>query len=192
MGQRMSTQKVLCLKQGNQGCQSGLMNIVLFSRCVLLKPSPPILLPLTTQSRKPATKGDLLEKTQKNREPHHLKPPVIELRSQRMDGSTVRTTISLQQQCLVKPVKKPAYIAMTPQPRTSTPRAPWRTRPRIVLVPIAQFLQKLDIEITIQYQVRSLWGITENTTPARECTFGYPFSFPSTYSEKKKDLYNKR
>jgi hypothetical protein len=53
-------------------------------------------------------------------------------------------------------------------------------------------LQELDIDIAIQYQVRSLWGITEDTTPARECILSYPFSFPSTYSEKKKDLYNKR
>jgi hypothetical protein len=159
---------------------------------VLFKPPPPILLSLTTQSRKPATKGDLLEKTQKNREPHHLKPPVIELRSQRMDGSTVRTTVSLQQQCLVKPVKKPAYIAMAPQSRTPAPRTPRRTGPRIVLEPITQLFQELDIEIAIQYQVRRLWGITEGTTPARECTLGYPFSFPSTYSEKKKNLYNIR
>jgi len=80
---------------------------------------------------------------------------------------------------------------MTPQPRTSTPRTPRRTRPRIFLVLIAQFLQKLDIKIAIQYQVKSLWGITEDTTPGWEYTLGYPFSFPSTYSEKKKDLYNK-
>lgn len=165
------------------------MQKVLFSRCVLLKPSPPILLPLATPSRKPMTKGDLLEKTQKNRKPHHLKAPIIELRPQGMDCSTVGTPISLEQQRLIKPVKKPAYIAMAPQSRTPTPRTPRRTRPRILL---SHLLQELDIKIAIQYQVTSLWGITEDTTPRREYTLGYPFSFPSTYSEKKKDLYNKR
>jgi len=180
---------MLCFKQGDQGGQSGLMNKVLVSRCVLLKPVPPILLSLAAPSRKPTTKGDLFEKAQKNRKPDYLKPPVIELRPQSMDGSTVRATISLHQQRLLKPVKKPAYIAMTPQSRTPAPRTPRRTRPRILL---SQLLQELDIEIAIQYQVRSLWGITEDTTPATECTLGYPFSFPSTYSEKKKDLYNKR
>ena len=183
---------MLCFKQGDQGRQSGLMNKVLFSRCVLLKPSRPILLPLATDPRKPTTKGDLLEKTQKNREPDHLKPPIIEMGPERMDRSTVRTTIPLQQQRFLKPIKKPAHITMAPQSWTPAPGTPRRTRPRIVLVPIAQFLQELDIDIAIQYQVRSLWGITEDTTPGREYTLGYPFSFPSTYSEKKKDLYNKR
>lgn len=188
----MSAQQMLDFKQGDQGNQSGLMNKVLFSRSVLLKSSPPILLPLATPSRKPTPQGNLPEEAQKNRKPDYLKPPVIELRPQSMDGSTVRATISLHQQCLLKPVKKPAYIAMTPQSRTPAPRTPRRTRPRKLLVPVAQFLQELDIKIAIQYQIRSLWGITEDTTPATECTLGYPFSFPSTYSEKKKDLYNKR
>ena len=192
MGQRMSAQEMLCFKQGDQSCQSGVRGKVLSPRCVLPKPSPPILLPLATQSRKPTTQGDFLQKTQKNRKPDHLKPPIIRLRPQRMDCPAVGTTISPQQQRFVKLVKKPTYITMTPQSWTPTPRTPRRTRPRIVLVPIAQFLQVLDIEITIQYQVKSLWGITEDTTPPRECTLGYPFSFPSTYSEKKKDLYNKR
>ena len=192
MGQRMCAQKMLCFKQVDQACQSGVRGKVLSPRCVLLKPSPPILLPLATQSRKPTTQGDLLQEAQKDGKPDHLKPPIIEVWSQRMDCPTVGTTISLQQQRFVKPVKKTAYIAMTPQSWTPTPRTPRRTRPRIVLVPIAQFLQELDIEIAIQYQVRSLWGITEDTTPGREYTFSYPFSFPSTYSEKKKDLYNKR
>ena len=165
------------------------MQKVLFSRCVLLKPSPPILLPLTTPSRKPATKGDLLQKTQKNREPDHLKSPIIEMGPERMDRSTVRTTIPLQQQRFLKSIKKPAHITMTPQSRTPTPRTPRRTRPRILL---SHLLQELDIKIAIQYQVTSLWGITEDTTPRREYTLGYPFSFLSTYSEKKKDLYNKR
>ena len=78
---------------------------------------------------------------------------------------------------------------MTPQPWTSAPRTPRRTRPRILL---SHLLQELDIDIAIQYQVRSLWGITEDSSPARDIILGYPFSFPSTYSEKKKDLYNKR
>ncbi|HJX23809.1 MAG TPA: hypothetical protein VJ574_05325 [Candidatus Bathyarchaeia archaeon] len=133
--------------------------------------------------------GDLSEETQKNRKPDHLKPPIIEMGPERMDRSTVGTTIPLQQECFLKLVKKPAHIPMAPQPRTSTPRTPRRTRPRILL---SHLLQELDIDIAIQYQVRSLWGITEDTTPGREYTLGYPFSFPSTYSEKKKHLYNKR
>jgi len=189
MGQRMGAQKMLCFKQGNQGCQSSLMNKVLLSRCVLLKPSPPILLPLTTPARKPTTKGDLLEEAQKDGKPDHLKPPIIKLRSQGMDCTTVGTTISLQQQRFVKTVKKPTYKTMAPQSWTPTPGTPRRTGPWILLV---HLLQELDIDLAIQYQVRSLWGITENTTPGRECILGYPFSFPSTYSEKKKDLYNKR
>ena len=192
MGQRMSAQKMLCFKQGDQGCQSGVRSKVSSPRCVLLKPFPPILLPLATKPLKPTTQGDLLQEAQKDGKPDYLKPPIIEVRSQRMDCPTIRTTISLQQECFVKPVKKAAYITMAPQSWASASRTPRRTRPRILLVPIAQFSQKLDIKITIQYQVRSLWGITEDTTPDRECTLGYPFSFPSTYSEKKKDLYNKR
>ena len=155
MGQRMSAQKMLCFKQSDQGSQSGLMNKVLLSRCVLLKPLPPILLPLTTQSRKPTTQGNLLEKTQKNREPDRLKPPVIEMGPQSMDGPTVGTTISLEQQGLFKLIKEPAHITMTPKPGTLAPRTPGRTRPRILL---SHLLQKLDIEIAIQYQGRSLRG----------------------------------
>ncbi len=155
MGQRMSAQKVFCFKQGNQRCQSVLMNKVLSSRCVLLKPPPPILLPLTTPSRKPTTQGDLLEETQKNRKPDRLKPPIIEVWSQRMDCSTVGTTIPLEQECLIKAVKKPAHITMTPQSWASAPRRPRRTRPRIFL---SHLLQELDIEIAIQYQVKSLGG----------------------------------
>ena len=188
MGQRMSAQKMLCLEQGDQGSQSGLMSKVLFSRCVLLKPSPPILLPLATDPRKPTTQGDLLQEAQKNRKPDHLKPPIIEMGPQRMNRTTVRTPIPPQRECLLKLVEKPAHITMTPQPRTSTPRTPRRTRPRILL---ARLFQDLDIDIAIQYQVSTLWGITEDTTPGRECTLGYPFSFPSIHSEKKKFLYNK-
>jgi hypothetical protein len=129
---------------------------------VLFKSSPPILLPLATKPHKPPTVGNLLEETQKNRKPDHLKPPVIEMGPERMDRSTVRTTIPLEQQRFLKPIKKPAHIPMTPQPRASTPRTPRRTRPRILL---SHLLQELDIDIAIQYQVRSLWGITEDTTP---------------------------
>jgi len=149
MGQRMSAQKMLCFKQGDQACQSGVMNKVLFSRCVLLKPFPPILLPLTTQSRKPTTKGDLLEETQKNHKPDHLKPPIIELRPQRMNRATVRTTISLQTQGLGKIIKIPPHIPMAPQSRTLAPRTPRRTRPRVLL---SHLLQELDIDVKIQYQ----------------------------------------
>jgi hypothetical protein len=156
---------------------------------VLFKPFPPILLPLTADPCKPLAKGDLSEKTQKNRKPDHLKPPIIEMGPQCMHRSTIRTPVPLEPHGSLKAIKKPAHITMTPQSWTFTPRTPRRTRPRILL---SHLLQELDIEITIQYQVRSLWGITEDTTPARECTFSYPFSFPSTYSEKKTNLYNKR
>jgi len=162
MGQRMGGQKVLRLKQGNEGRQSGLSSKVSSPRCVLFKSSPPILLPLATKPHKPPTVGNLLEETQKNGKPDHLKPPIIEMGPERMDRSTVRTPIPLQQECFLKLVKKPAHIPMAPQPRASTPRTPRRTRPRILL---SHLLQELDIDIAIQYQVRSLWGITEDTTP---------------------------
>jgi hypothetical protein len=165
------------------------MNKVLFSRCVFFKPSPPILLPLTTQSRKPATQGDLLEKTQKNREPDHLKPPIIEMRPQRMDRTTVRTPIPLDQQRFLKPVKKPLYIPMTPQSWTPAPGAPRRTGPWILL---SHLLQELDIDIKIQYQRSTSWRDNRGLFSWQGFILGYPFSFPSTYSEKKKDLYNKR
>ena len=155
MGQRMSPQKVLCLQQGNQGSQRRLVRKVSLPRCVLLKPSPPILLPLTIDSRKPLSQRDLLEETQKNRKPDHLKPPIIELRPQRMDRSTVGTTIALQPQGILKTIKIPLYITMTPQPWTPATRTPWRTRPPVLL---SHLLQELDIKVAIQYQVRSLGG----------------------------------
>jgi len=151
----MSAQKVLCLKQGNEGSQSGLRSKVLPPRCVLLKPSPPILLPLTADPRKPLAMGDLSEETQKNRKPDHLKPPIIEMGPERMDRSTVRTTISLQQQCFLKPIKKPPRIAMTPQSWTPAPRTPRRTGPGVTL-PLR--LKKIDIDTKIQYQKICLGG----------------------------------
>jgi hypothetical protein len=165
MGQRMSAQKMLGFKQDDQGCQSGLGRDIPLLRCVLLKPSPPILLPLATQPLKPTTPGDLLEETQKNRKPHHLKPPIIGMRPERMDRSTVGTTIPPQQQGFFKLIKETAHITMTPQPWTPAPGAPRRTRPRILL---SHLLQELDIEIAIQYQTRSLWGITGDSSPGRD------------------------
>ena len=162
---------MLCLKQGIQGRQSGLINKVLFSRCVLFKPSPPILLPLTANPHKPLAVDNLPEETQKNRKPHHLKPPIIKTGSQSMNRATIGTTKSLQQQCFLKPIKKPAHITMTPQSWASASRTPRRAGPRILL---SHLLQKLDIEIAIQYQVRNLWGITEDTTPGREYTSVIP------------------
>jgi len=132
---------------------------------VLFKSSPPILLPLATKPHKPPTVGNLLEETQKNRKPDHLKPPVIEMGPERMDRPTVWTTIPLEQQRFLKPIKKPAHIPMTPQSWASTSRTPRRTRPRILL---SELLQELDIEIAIQYQVKSLWGITGGSSPGRE------------------------
>ncbi len=185
----MRGQKEFGLKQGGQGRQSGLRSKISLSRCLLFKPPPPILLPLPADPHKPLVMSDLPEETQKNRKPHHLETAIIKMGPQGMDCPTLRTPIPLEQQRFFKAIKEPAHITMTPQSCTPAPRTPCRTRPRIVL---AHLLQKLDIKIAIQYQVRSLWGITENMTPARERTLGYPFSFPSAYSEKKKDLYNKR
>jgi hypothetical protein len=88
-----------------------------------------------------------------------------------MDRATVWTTIPLQQQCFFEPIKKPTHITMTPQPRTSAPRTPRRTRPRILL---SHLLQELDIEIAIQYQVRSLWGITGDSSPGRDSSSVIP------------------
>ena len=165
MGQRMSGQKKLRLKQSNQGGESSLRHKVLSPRCMFSKPPPPILLPLTTQPRKPSPHGDLLEETQKNRKPDHLKPSIIEMGPERMDRSTVGTAIPPQIQSLGKIIKIPPHIPMTPQSWASTPRAPRRTRPRILL---SDLLQELDIEIAIQYQRRSLRGITEGSSPGRK------------------------
>jgi hypothetical protein len=152
-------------------------------------------LPLTADSHKPLAKGDLPEETQKNRKPDDLKPPIIKMGPERMNRATVRTTISLQTQRPLKIIKIPPHIPMAPQPWASASRTPWGTRPRILL---SHLLQELDIEIAIQYQVRSLWGITGDSSPGGDSSSVIPslslqlISFPSAYSEKKKDLYNKR
>ena len=155
MGQRMSGQKVLCLNQGVQSSQGGFVREVLLPRCVFLKPSPPILLSLTTPPRKPSPHGDLLKEAQKNGEPDHLKPPIVKMGSQGMDRATVGATISFQQQCFLKPIKKPPRIAMTPQPWTLAPRTPRRTGPGVTL-PLR--LKKIDINTKIQYQKICLGG----------------------------------
>jgi len=174
---------MLCFKQRGQGHQSRFRNNVFCSRCMLSEPSPPILLPLATQSRKPLPQRDLLEKTQKNSEPHHLKPPIIEMGPQRMDCPTVGATISLQTQGPLKTIKISMHIPMTPQPWASASRTPRGTRPRILL---PHLFQELDIEIAIQYQVKSLWGITEDTTPGREAPSVIPcLSFQLILRRKK-------
>jgi len=155
MGQRMGSQKRLGFKQAHQTVQSAFDSEVAPPRCMLLKPSPPILLPLTTDPDKPPSQRDLLEETQKNRKPDHLKPPIIEMGSQGMDRATVGTTIPLQQQCFLKPIKKPPRIAMTPQPWTPAPRAPWRTGPG---VPLPLRFKKIDIDRKIKYQEVCLGG----------------------------------
>ena len=162
---------MFCLKQGDQGSPGGLKNKVLLSRCVLSKPSPPILLPLATHPRKPPSPRDLLEETQKYGKPDRLKPAIIEMGPERMDRSTVRTTISPQTQRFSKIIKIPPHIPMAPQSWASAPRTPRRTRPRILL---SHLLQQLDIEIAIQYQVRSLWGITGDSSPGRDSSSVIP------------------
>jgi hypothetical protein len=99
--------------------------------------------------------GDLFEETQENGKPDHLCPPIIEMGPKRMDRSTVRTTIPLQQQRFLKPIKKPAHITMTPQPWTLAPRTPRRTGPGVTL-PLR--LKKIDIDTKIQYQKICLGG----------------------------------
>jgi hypothetical protein len=171
MGQRMRPQKMLGFKQGDQTCQSGLGSHISFPRCVLPKPSPPILLPLAVDSRKPLPQGDLPEKAQKNREPDHLEPSIILLGPQRMNRATVRAPIALQPQRPLKFVKIPPHIPMAPQPWASASRTPWGTRPRILL---SHLLQELDIEIAVQYQVSSLSGITGDSSPARDSSSVIP------------------
>jgi len=111
------------------------------------------------------TQGDLFEETQKDGKADCLKAPIIQLGPQRMDCSTVRTTKTLEQHRFIKAIEKPTDVAMTPQPWTFTSGTPRRTWPRILL---SHPLQELDIDIAIEYQVRSLGGITGDTTPARE------------------------
>jgi len=115
--------------------------------------------------------GDLSEETQKNRKPDHLKPPIIELRSQGMDRSTLGTTIPSQIQSLGKLIKIPPHIPMTPQSWAPAPRTPRRTDPRILL-PL--FLKKIDIDGKIQYQKICLEGITEDTSPGRDSSSVIP------------------
>jgi hypothetical protein len=88
-----------------------------------------------------------------------------------MDRSTVGTTIALQPQRPLKIIKTPLHITMTPQPWTPAPRTPRRTRPQI---PLSHLFQELDIEIAIQYQVRSLWGITGDSSPGRDSSSVIP------------------
>jgi hypothetical protein len=89
-----------------------------------------------------------------------------------MNRATVRTTISLQTQRPLKIIKIPPYIPMAPQPWASASRTPWGTRPRILL---SHLLQELDIEIAVQYQVRSLSGITGDSSPGRDSSSVIPF-----------------
>jgi hypothetical protein len=179
----MSPQKVLCLKQREQGSQSGLRNNVFGSRRVLFKPSPPILLPLTTDPCKPMPEGNLPEETQKNGKPDHLKAPIIKVGPQSMNRPTVGTTISPQTQRFRKLIEIPAHIPMAPQSWASAPRTPRRTRPWILL---SDLLQELDIEITVQYQVRSFSGITEGSSPGRELPSVIPSLSPKLIVRRKK------
>jgi hypothetical protein len=168
----MGGQKRLCLQQGHQSFQSLLFGEVSVPRCLPLKPSPPILLPLTRNPREPPTDGDLPEKAQKEDKPDHPKPPIIELGPQSVDRPTVRTTIPPKPQRFWKIIKIPAHITMSPQSRASASRAPRRTRPRILL---PHFFQKIDIDGKIQYQERVGWGITGGSSPGKESPSVIPF-----------------
>ncbi len=161
----MSAKKVIGLQKGDQATQSGLGRNVLSPRCVLLKPFPPILLSLAAEPFQPLAEGDLSQETQKNTKPDHLKPPIIGMRSQGMHRSTLGTAISPQTQRFGTLIEIPPDIPMTPQPLALAPRTIRRTRPRVFL---SDLLQELDIEIAIQYQGRSLSGITEGSSPGRE------------------------
>jgi hypothetical protein len=91
-----------------------------------------------------------------------------------MDRSTVGATIPLETQRSRKIIKIPAHITMSPLPWAPAPRTPRRTESRILL---AHLLQKLDINIAIQYQIVCLWWITEDSSPGRES----PSVIPSAY-----------
>ena len=172
IGQRMSAKKVIGLQQRNQASQSRLGRSVLGPRCVLFKSFPPILLSLAADSSKPMAEGDLPQETQKNSKPDHLKPSIIAMRSQGMNRSTVRTAIAPQAQCFGTLIEIPLYIPVTPQPLALTSRTTRRTRPWIFL---SDLLQELDIERAVQYQGRSVSGITEGSSPGREAPSVIPF-----------------
>jgi hypothetical protein len=116
--------------------------------------------------------GYFLQETQEDGKPDGLKPPIIQMGPKCMDRPTVGTTIPLEQHCLLISIKKTAHITMTPKPRAPAPRTPRRTRPRILL---SHLLQELDIEIAIQYQVKSLGGITGDSSPGRDSSSVIPF-----------------
>jgi hypothetical protein len=118
------------------------------------------------------TQSDLPEETEKNMKPDYLKAPVIGMRPQGMNRSTFGTAISPKAHGFRTLIEIPSHIPMPPEPPALAPGTTRRTRPWIFL---SDLLQKLDIELTVQYQEISLAGITEGSIPAREAPSVIPF-----------------
>jgi len=168
----MRAQKVIGLQKENQAIQNRLGGSVLLPRCMLGKSFPPILLSLPADSPQPMTQSDLPEETEKNMKPDYLKAPVIGMRPQGMNRSTFGTAISPKAHGFRTLIEIPSHIPMPPEPPALAPGTTRRTRPWIFL---SDLLQKLDIELTVQYQEISLAGITEGSIPAREAPSVIPF-----------------
>ena len=183
IGQRMGAGKMLGLQKDDQALQSRLGRNVLSSRCVLLKPSPPILLPLAAEPFEPMAEGDLSQHAQKDGKPDHLKAPIIGVRSQGMNRSTIRTAIPPHIHRFRTLIEIPPNIPMTPESLTLASGTTRRTGPRILL---SDLLQKLDIELAVQYQGRSFAGVTEGSTPGRGAPSVTPFLSPKQIVRGKK------
>ena len=185
----MSAEKVIGLQKENQAIQNRLGGSVLPARCVLAKSFPPILLSLPADPHQPLTQSDLPEETEKNKKPDCLKASIIAMRPQGMNRATLRTAISPQAHGFRTLIEIPPHIPMPPESPALAPGTTRRSRPWIFL---PHLLQKLDIELTVQYQGISLAGITEGSTPAREKHLRLSLFFLLRDSERKEDLYNKQ
>jgi len=183
IGQRMGAEKMLGLQKEDQALQSRLGRNVLGSGCMLVKSFPPILLPLAAEPFEPMAEGDLSQEAQKDGKPDHLKAPIIEVRSQGMNRSTIRTAIAPHIQRFRALIEIPPNIPMTPESLALASGTTRRTGPRILP---SDLLQKLDIDLAVQYQGRSFAGVTEGSTPGREAPSVIPFLSPMQIVRGKK------
>jgi len=94
-----------------------------------LKAAPPVLLAFTTQVRKPPAFAFLCSKTFKNSVPVGPKPSPMGHRTHRVYRATVRTSPSLYPHRSGDPVKKSAYISMTPNTIAVAANTSSRSRP---------------------------------------------------------------
>ncbi len=161
----MGAKKVIGLQKENQAIQNRLGGSILPPRCVLGKSFPPILLSLPADPPQPMTQSDLPEETEKNKKPNYLKASIIGMRPQCVNRSTLRTPISPQAHGFGTLMEIPPHIPMPPESPALAPGTTRRSWPWIFL---SDLLQKLDIQLAVQYQGISLVGITEGSTPARE------------------------